>query len=208
MTPIAQFDSVWARCAVLSGLYTYLERNVAGVLQPEELLRAEWVARVSALDLYVHEVIAQSMVAIFEGRRLTTPAYLRFQVSNEALDRIRGASTPTEASAAFDLYVRTQLGRITYQFPDDISDGIRLCSEVELWNEIALALGATTSTKNERAKNHKRQLSLIVRRRNAIAHEGDLQQTPLRDPWPIRQADLSEISHFIESVVRAIDTII
>lgn len=208
MTPIAQFDLIWRRCAVVSGLYTYLERNVAGILQPEELLRAEWVARVSALDLYVHEVVAQSMVAIFEGRRPITPAYLKFQVSNEAVDRIRAASTRTEASAAFDLYVRTQLNRITYQFPDDISDGIRLCSAVELWNEIALALGATTSTKNESAKTHKRQLSLIVRRRNAIAHEGDLQQTPLRDPWPIRQADLTEISSFIESVVRAIDTIV
>jgi hypothetical protein len=208
MTPIAQFESVWGRCAVLSGLYTYLERNVAGVLQPEELLRAEWVSRVSALDLYVHEVIAQSMVAIFEGRRPITPAYSRFQISNEALDRIRAASTRTEASAAFDLYVRTQLSRVTYQFPDDIADGIRLCSEAELWNEIALALGATPSTKNDLAKNHKRQLSLIVRRRNAIAHEGDLQQTALRDPWPIKQADLTEVSKFIEGVVRAIDTII
>ena len=208
MQPIAQFESVWGRCAVLSGLHTYLERNVAAVLQPEELLRAEWVARVSALDLYIHEVIAQSMVAIFEGRRAITPAYLKFQVSNEALDRIRAASARTEAAAAFDLYVRTQLGRVTYQFPDDISDGVRLCSAVELWNEIALKLGATASTKNELAKNHKRQLSLIVRRRNAIAHEGDLQQTPLRDPWPIRQADLTEVSRFIESVVRAIDSIL
>lgn len=208
MTPIAQFDSVWGRCAVLSGLYTYLERNVAGVRQPEELLRAEWVARVSALDLYVHEVIAQAMVATFEGRRPITSAYSKFQVSNDALDRICAASTSIEASAAFDLYVRTQLARITYQFPDDISDGIRLCSAVELWNEIAIVLGATASTKNELAKNHKRQLSLIVRRRNAIAHEGDLQQTPLRDPWPIKQADLTEVSNFIESVVRAIDTVV
>ena len=206
MTPIDHFESVWARCGVLSGLHTYLARNLAGVLQPEELLRAEWVARVSALDLYVHELIAQSMVAIFEGRRPSTPAYLKFQVSNEALNRIRVASTRTEASAAFDLYVRTQLGRITYQFPEDISDGIRLLSGIELWNQIALALGANASTQNERAKNHKRQLSLIVRRRNAIAHEGDLQQTPLREPWPISQADLAEIASFIERVVRAIDS--
>ena len=208
MTPIEHFDSVWARCDILSALYTYLARNVAGILQPEELLRAEWVARVSALDLYVHELIAQSMVAIFEGRRPITPAYSKFQVTNEALDRIRAAPTRTEESAAFDLYVRTQLGRMTYQFPDDISDGIRLCSSVELWNEIAIVLGANISTKNERAKDHKRQLSLIVRRRNAIAHEGDLQHVPLRDPWPIKQADLIEVASFVESVVRSIDGLI
>lgn len=208
MTPIAHFEAVWTRCALLSGLYTYMERTVSSVLQPGELLRAEWVSRVSALDLYVHELIAQSMVAIFEGRRPVTPAYLRFQVSNEAMERIRAAITPTEATAAFDLYVRSQLGRLTYQAPEDISDGIRLCSTIELWNEIALILGATPSTKTDEAKNLKRQLSLIVRRRNIIAHEGDLQQSPLRDPWPINQTDLTVVSGHIEQVVRAIDRVV
>ena len=36
------------------------------------------------------------------------------------------------ATAAFDLYVREQLGRITYQAVDDIADGIRLISTIEL----------------------------------------------------------------------------
>jgi hypothetical protein len=65
VTPIAHFDAVWTRCAQLSALHTYLENNVAGILQPD-VLRAEWVARVSALDLYVHELIAQNMVATYE----------------------------------------------------------------------------------------------------------------------------------------------
>jgi hypothetical protein len=208
VTPIAQFETVWNRCALLSGLHTYIERSVAGVLQPDELLRAEWVSRVSALDLHVHELIAQSMVAIFEGRRPPTPAYLRFKISNEAMDRIRGATTRTEASAAFDLYVRGQLGRDTFQAPDDISDGIRLCSNVELWNELALVFGATQSTNNDIAKNLKRQLSLIVRRRNIIAHEGDLQQSPLREPWPISRTDLTVVADHIERVVRAIDSVV
>jgi hypothetical protein len=185
-----------------------MERTLSSVLQPDELLRAEWVSRVSALDLYIHELIAQSMLAIFEGRRPVTPAYRRFQISTEAMDRIRAAVTRTEASAAFDLYVRGQLGRLTYQAPDDISDGIRLCSTIELWNEIAVALGATPSTKTDAAQSHKRQLSLIVRRRNQIAHEGDLQQLPPREPWPIAKADLTVVSGHIEQIVRAIDTLV
>jgi hypothetical protein len=206
--PIAHFEAVWSRCALLSGLHDYMQRSVSSVLQPDELLRAEWVSRVSALDLYVHELIAQSMVAIFEGRRAVTPAYLRFQISNEAMDRIRTAVTHTEATAAFDLYVRSQLSRLTFQAPDDISDGIRLCSTIELWKEIAVSLGATPSTKNDAAKDLKLQLSLIVRRRNIIAHEGDLQQSPLRDPWPINQTDLAVVSGHIERVVRAIDRVV
>ena len=177
-------------------------------MQPDELLRAEWVARISALDLYIHERVAQEMLAIFEGRRPATPAYLRFQVSTETLNRIRAATTDSEASAAFDLHVRTYLSRITYQAPDDIAEGIRLCSEIELWNEVALKLGATQATKTDEAKNLKKQLSLIVRRRNIIAHEGDLQQSPFREPWPISRADLAFVGDQIERLVRAIDAVV
>ena len=189
--PLAQFEAVWSRCAQLSTLHAYLEKNVSGIMQPDELLRAEWVGRISALDLYIHELVAQRMLATFEGRCPATPGYLRFQVSVETLNRIRAAATPSDASAAFDLYVRSYLSRITYQAPDDIADGVRLCSTIELWSEVALNLGATPATKADKAKTLKTQLSLVVRRRNIIAHEGDLQQSPLREPWPISRADLA-----------------
>jgi hypothetical protein len=206
--PLAHFEAVWSRCAQLSALYAYLAKNVTSVMQPDELLRAEWVARVSALDLYIHELVAQCMLAIFEGRRSTTPAYLKFDVSNETLNRIRTSVTASEASAAFDLYVRDRLSRITYQDPEDIADGVRLCSTVELWNEVATKYGATSATKTAVAKSLKTQLSLIVRRRNQIAHEDDLQPPPLREPWPINQADLQFVAGQIEGLVRAIDAVV
>jgi hypothetical protein len=174
----------------------------------DELLRAEWVVRVSALDLYIHELVAQWMLATFEGRRPPTPAYLRFQLSNETLDRIRAAATPSEASAAFDLEVRNQLASHTYQDPDKIAGAVRLCSEIELWNEVALKLGATPATKVEEAKTLKKMLSLMVQRRNRIAHEGDVQPSPLREPWPISQADVVFIAAQIERIVRAIDAVV
>lgn len=208
MTPLAHFEAVWQRCAQLTALHAYIVRNVTGVLQPDELLRAEWVARLSALDLYVHELIAQLMLEIFEGRRPATVAYQRFQLSNETVERIRHARTAAETSAAFDLEVRNQLGYITFQEPEKIADGMRMCSTVELWNEIALALGANQSTKIAEAKSLKRELSLIVRRRNRIAHEGDLQPTVVREPLPITQADLLVVRERIETMVRAIDRVV
>jgi hypothetical protein len=208
VTPLAQFEAVWGRCAQLLTLHAYLENNVSGIMQPDELLRAEWVARVSALDLYIHELVAQGMVAIFEGRRAASQAYLKFQVSTETLNRIRAALTPSDASAAFDLYVRTYLSRITYQAPEDIADGIRLFSTIALWNDVALKLGAPPATCTDQAKSLKTQLSLVVRRRNIIAHEGDLQQSPLREPWPISRADLAFVASQIERIVRAIDAVV
>jgi hypothetical protein len=205
---LAHFEAVWVRCAQLSALHAYLANNVSSVLSPEELLRAEWVARLSALDLYVHELVAQSMVEIFEGRRAATAAYSRFRVSTDTLDRIRSAPSQADASAAFDLEVRTQLSAITFQDPERIADGVRLCSPVELWNEIALKLGASPATKSDEAKKLKTRLSVLVRRRNQIAHEGDLQPTSLREPWPINQPDLAIVRDLIELLVRTIDLLV
>ena len=208
MTPIAHFEAVWNRCAQLSALHAYLAKNVSGVLQPDELLRAEWVARVSALDLYIHELVAQLMLEIFEGRRPASPAYLRFQISNETIDRIRAAATKSDAGAAFDLDVRQQLSYVTFQEPDKIADGVRLCSTIELWNEVALKLGATQATKADKAKDLKKDLSLVIRRRNRIAHEGDLQPSTLREPWPISKVDLTFVEGQIERLVRTIDAVL
>jgi hypothetical protein len=208
VTPIAHFEAVWNRCAQLSALHAYLASNVSGILHPDELLRAEWVARLSALDLYIHELVAQLMLATFEGRRPATPAYLRFQVSNETLDRIRAVGTKSDAGAAFDLDVRNQLSLLTFQDPEKIADAVRLCSTIELWNEVALKIGASPATKASQAKSLKVELSLMVRRRNRIAHEGDLQPSPLREPWPISQSDLALVADRIERLVRAIDSVV
>lgn len=198
MTPIAHFEAVWARCGQLSALHAYLANNVSGVVQPDEILRAEWVARVCALDLYVHELVAQQMVAIFEGRRTPSPGFLRFNLTNDTMHRIRSAANASAAAAAFDLEVRDQLSRVTYQDPDRIADGVRLFSEVELWNEVASKLLLDP-------KVLKKNLSVVVRRRNQIAHEGDLQPAPPRQPWPIYQADLVVVANLIERIVQGID---
>jgi hypothetical protein len=208
VTPIKHFEAVWDRCAELSALHAYLAANLSGALHPDELLRAEWVSRVCALDLYVHELVAQLMIEIFAGRRPTTPAYLRFEVSNETLDRIRAASTPSDAGAAFDLEVRNQISYLTFQDPEKIAEAVRLCSAIELWNTLASHLGATAATQVIKAQDLKKNLSLIVKRRNRIAHEGDLQPSPLREPWPITQADLVFVKDHIEQIVRAIDAVV
>lgn len=182
MTPIAYFADVWQRCAEIETLCNYLAGKLTAAMSVNELLRAEWVARVSALDLYVHELVAQNMVQIFDGTRKNCPGYSKFHCSNETLMRIKNAASPADATAAFDLEVRSKLSRVTYQFPEDIADGIRFVSGIELWNEIALAKGATAATKVAIAKDLKKDLSIIVERRNKIVHEGDLQPAVPRTP--------------------------
>ncbi|QQO14954.1 hypothetical protein JJB99_01810 [Bradyrhizobium diazoefficiens] len=208
MTPIAHFNDVWSRCAHLTDIQAYVANNVAAAFHADELLRVEWVSRFSALDLYIHELVFQGMVEIFEGRRTPTPAYLRFQISNETVSRINSSTNAAAKLAAFDLEIRSQLSTVTYQHPEKIAEGVRLVSEVELWNEVALVLGANQSNKIAQAKLIKKGLSLAFERRNKIAHEGDLQPTIPRQPWPISQGDLRVVATDIESIVRAIDSVV
>jgi hypothetical protein len=190
LLPVDHFRDIWNRCDELAALHLYLQRNLTAALQPDEILRAEWVMRISALDLYIHELVAQRMLAIFEGRLIAPVAFSKFDVPTEVLMRIKGATSPVESSAAFDLHVRTQLSRITYQFPEDIADGVRLCSCVELWNEIADHQGATPQQKTDHAKSLKRQLSLL----SGEGMPSHMRVTSSKDPYEPRIRSLQMIS--------------
>jgi hypothetical protein len=207
MTPKIYFDEVWDRCELFAAIHGYLV-NQAGILPSDELLRAEWAARVSALDLYVHELVAQKLLEIFQGKRPICPGFAKVQISSEAMLRISNAVDLTERSIAFDLDVRTKLSRVTYQYPDDIADGIRLISPCKLWNEVALKLGANQNNLTQSTEALKKQLSIIVDRRNKIVHEGDLQPAVPRSPWPISRADLGDVKVFLLKIVGAMDAIL
>src|ERR1044072_2093589 len=98
MTPKSYFDDVWQRCELFTALHGYVATQATVALQPDELLRAEWAARVSALDLYVHELVAQNLLRIFEGQRPMCPGFAKVQVSSDTLMRIQAATTIAERS--------------------------------------------------------------------------------------------------------------
>jgi len=59
------------------------------------------------------------------------------------------------------------------------------------------------------AKDVKQELSLIVDRRNKIAHEADIDPTlGLGNRWEIDQVEVSEAVDFIEQVVESIHNIL
>ena len=206
MTPIAAFEDAWARCDQLSALHAYLAANVTAALRPEEILRAEWAARVSALDLYVHELVAQGIAEVFDGSRPQPAGFSKFQISSSSFLSITG-NVPS-LSNALDLEVRSKLERCTFQYPTDIAEGIRYISDIELWNEISLRDGSTEKEKVSHSKSLKNQLTQIVNRRNKIVHEADLQPGIPRTPWPISSNDAQIVKVFLERVVRHIDAIV
>ena len=207
MTPISQFRLVWGRCDELSAIHKYFTGKATSVLNFDELLRAEWVARVSALDLFVHELVTQHLIQIFNGSRATPLGFKKYTLSGDTLMRTREGSLDQQASA-FELDIRTRLSYVSYQEPEKIADGVRLISNIELWNELADMQGVPAKLRTARAKALKLQLAAIIDRRNKIAHEGDLRPGIPRTTWEIQPSDLLEVRQFIDFIVTGMDALI
>jgi hypothetical protein len=81
---IKNFQANIERVRALGGLYTALSNLTTSALDATDLLRAQIVMAVSALDHYIHEITRMGMLEVFNGSRPKTNAFLRFQVTIDA----------------------------------------------------------------------------------------------------------------------------
>ena len=177
----------------LGTIYKALRSQTTVALDLSDILRAQLVMAVSVLDYYIHEIVRLGMLEIYHGHRIQTEAFSRFQiVLSGALQCI---SNPTSDDWLED-QIRNRHSFQSFQQPDKIADAIRLISDVELWKEVAKHLGKTSD-------DVKQQLTLIVNRRNQIAHEADIDPS-FGTRWPIDEILVNESVGFIEQLAETI----
>lgn len=182
-----------SRVEHLGGLYSALSSLTTTAVDASDLLRAQIVLAVSALDYYVHEVTVLGMVAVFEGKRLPTKAFLKYRVSIGAIP----AGTSIASSNWFEAEVRERHSHLSFQQPVKIADAIRLFSGAKLWQEVSAKMGSPEQS----VKDH---LKLIVDRRNKIAHEADLDPSFPGTRWPIHVSDVEHSLRFLRQVCESI----
>jgi RiboL-PSP-HEPN len=182
-----------SRVEHLGGLYKALDGLTTAAVDASDLLRAQIVLAVSAFDYYIHEVTVLGMVAVFEGKRPPTQAFLKYPVSVGAVSL--GMTSPT--SRWFEAEVRQHHSFLSFQQPDKVADAIRLFSDIKLWQEVALKMMVPEKTVKD-------QLKLIVDRRNKIAHEADLDPSYPGTRWPIHVADVEQSLQFLRKVCESI----
>lgn len=193
-----QFRSNIARVRHIASLYAHFSSMTTPALDLSDILRAEFVMAVSALDHYVHELTRLGMLEIVQGARPQTAAFLRFQIS---LNSTLQAVTPGAGTAWFDTEIRTKHGYLAFQQPDKVADAMRLISSIELWNTLSTHMGIPAS-------DLKTRLELIVQRRNKIAHEADIDPSYPGVCWPITAADLIGVTDFIDNLCEAIHIVV
>ena len=199
-TTIDQFRLNLGRVRNLGSLHSILSVQTTTALDLTDLLRSELVMVVSALDLYVHEVVRLGMLECFRGQRARTDAFHRFQVTLGST--IQAISIPG-SDVWLDEQIRDRLGHRSFQQPDDIAEAIRFISSVELWNSVASQLQSTSKDVRDR-------LRLVVDRRNKIVHEADSNPTygQIGVLWPLNATQADDAVAFIESVAEAVHTVV
>ena len=153
---------------------------------------------VSAMDRFVHEFARHGMLQSFTGARARTDAFQKFSVSLTGV--LTGFADPTRQDWLSN-EIMARHGWLAFQYPDRIADAVRLVSNVRLWERVGKLTG-------QNAKDVKRQVSLIVQRRNKIAHEADTNPSYPGTRWPIDEKMVDDSIAFIETVCEHIFTLV
>jgi hypothetical protein len=170
------------------------------VLDLSDILRAALVLSVSALDFYVHEVVRLGMLEIHRKSRPEPPAFSRFQISLGSARE--GLSVDLVLDYWLDNEIRQSHSYKSFQQPDKVAEAIRLISEKKLWEEVGKKMSRPPL-------EVKQELSIIIDRRNKIAHEADIDPTlGLGNRWNINEILVGEAVDFIEQVVESIHIIL
>jgi len=186
----AQFNANLTAARHLGELSKMVDSLTKGALDVSDMLRAELVFSVSALDHFIHEICRIGMIEIAKNSRAKTDGYLKYQLPIRATElAIAGVPPEVWVSDA----VRERHSWQSFQDPDKVADAIRLISSKKLWDEVAGILGMT-------AGDVKITLKLIVDRRNKIAHEADMDPSNPGGKWPISTAMVDNAVGFIERV--------
>lgn len=145
-----------------------------------ELLRAAIVVSVSALDRYCHEVLLSRVIEKIAGSEKNWPAelkrvslpltFVKHAVKNAKLRRGIGGRVRTRPMHIVKQGLQEKFHKnLTLQRPEDIASAWRIVGIKSLWSRC----GKNMSEKAEEIKDH---LNRIIKRRNEIAHEGDIRR--------------------------------
>ena len=200
LNPIEQFRENIERVQALGGLHQAFGNVTTAAVDLTDLLRAQIVMLVSALDHYIHEITRVGMLEVYDGARPQTNAFLRFQVS---LDAAMREIPQSNSSDWLDTEIREKHGHLAFQQPDNIANAVRLFFSCELWRSVASEL-------NQNDQNVKNRLRAIVNRRNQIVHEADLDPSipGAMNRWPISPSDVTSAIDFIRDVCEAIHIVV
>lgn len=173
------------------------------------LPRSAVVVSVSALDAYVHHVVEERVPHILRGgapypealcERLSTVLTIRNAATfRDALPMLSANDTLDQLVARLK---DQNLSFLAFQAPEKIEEAYRLIGHDQIFADAAGIWPGPNTEPNDL----KRRLSAYVRRRNQIAHEGDLEANG--QPRSVQPEYAANCRGFITSLVMRLNQIV
>lgn len=214
MTIYQQFENSIAAADQLVDMYTELRRSrglgTRGRLDAANtdllwLPRSAVVASLSAMDSYIHSVLYDRIPEVIREGNVPDPLA-------EALSSIVPIKNGQSFRAALPILQQADtvdalcgrlrektLSFLSYQAPEKIIKGHEMIGYPNIFDTVA----ATWPGPRTAADDLRRTLANYVKRRNQIAHEGDLEASG--DPRPMQPKYATDCRYFIENLVYRLD---
>jgi hypothetical protein len=184
----------------LDSIFELITKNYPLLVeQAQEILRAEVVLSVSALDCFIHDLIKQGMIETYQGNRAASNLFSTYQIPLKYLQLIENSESQDAKLAYLENSIKEYNSKDSYQSPKSIEYALQLINITSIWKNLAVLMGM-------RAEDIKGELSLIIDRRNKISHEADY--NPLTgSKYPIDRQNINDVIQFIEKICESIYTI-
>ena len=186
------------RVNALGDISRAIDRQTTVVIDLTDLLRAQMVLSVSALDYYIHEVVRIGMMESYLGTRTRTD---QFRNWNLKIADVEASILNPQTLDWLDEAVRREHGWRSFQSSENVAKAVRLIHPDPIWAAVAAQMGRS-------AADIRRQMDLVVDRRNKIAHEADMDPSYPGTRWPISSVVVEDATNFISGVVEAIHTVV
>ena len=185
----------------LDAIYSLISENFPLLEgQADEILRAEIVLVVSALDCFIHDIVRQGMLETYQNERTASPLFKQFKIPFKALQLIESVDTEGNKLEFLEAAIQEANAKDSYQSPVSIEYALQLINIKSIWKNCAEAMDMS-------AKDIKDELALIINRRNKIAHEADYNNlTGCKSPINREQTNkiIKFIEDFCESIYRVV----
>lgn len=172
-------------------------------LDISDILRSQIVLAVSALDCYFHDLCEESMLYIFAHKNFATNnSFKNFAISMDTLHQVANTNLTSEKIFFLSKEIKRKNSYKSFQEPKNISEALSHIGITKVWVKVGVLL-------SKESPDLQNQLSLIVARRNQIAHESDINPTlGIGEKYEIDANMVNEIIVFIRQIITAIEHIV
>lgn len=194
MRPIDSFKESMESVKTLHALHGTLCEKLPA-MDISEILRAEVVLLVSALDCFIHDVVRKGLMEIFNDKNKNISD--RLSITLSTTKQMLLSESDTEKQEVLETAIKQILSKQSYQSSHNIEDALQLISVSKPWSSIEKNMGI-------KAEDIKKQLGVVIRRRNQIAHESD-RKNLMGERNDIERGDIDEMICFISKLAECIN---